>query len=207
MSNEVKGMKHTLPKPRANIGRSMQDVSQEVIRRAAEGDTEAFEEILTCYGDLVFNVSLRVLRSREDAQEATQDVFLTLHRKLRDFEGRSSLKTWIYRIAMNTAINYSRKVIPVRDRTVEYDETAGDGYAGQVSDRTEQEYAEHVVDQLLGLLSSEQRSCVVLRNIEGMSYEQIAQTLGIDINSVRSRLKRARDKMMARKEEVMRDGL
>ena len=186
----------------------MQDIAEDVIMRAARGDSDAFEEILKGYGDLVFNVSLRVLRHRQDAEEVSQDVFWTLYKKLRDFEGRSSLKTWIYRITMNAAINYAKRTARMKDRTVEYDEEAfGTDQHGGGPDVAEKEYAENVVQRLLDLLSPEQRACVVLRNIEGMSYEEIAQTLGIDINSVRSRLKRARDKMLAARKEVMQHEL
>ncbi len=186
----------------------MQDIAEDVIKRAIGGDINAFEEILKAYGDLVFNVSLRVLRQREDAEEVSQDVFLTLHKKLRDFQGRSSLKTWIYRITMNAAINYSKRTAKMNNRTVEYDEGALSlDQQGVMPDVAEKEYSENVVGRLLGLLSVEQRACVVLRNIEGMTYEEIARALGIDINSVRSRLKRARDKMLVVKEEVMQHEL
>ncbi|MFH0754395.1 MAG: sigma-70 family RNA polymerase sigma factor [Candidatus Omnitrophota bacterium] len=182
----------------------MQDISEDVIMRAKRGDTDAFEEILRTYGDLVYNVSLRVLRLREDAQEVSQEVFLTIHKKLRDFQGRSSLKTWIYRITINAAINYSKRTGKTKGRTVEYDETY-DALVRDVAIREleEGEYAHNVVNRLLGMLSTEQRVCMVLRNIEGLTYEQIAQTLGVDINAVRSRLKRARDKVLALKKEVM----
>ncbi|MBF0121874.1 MAG: RNA polymerase sigma factor [Candidatus Omnitrophica bacterium] len=180
----------------------MQDIAQDVIMRAAHGDRDAFEDILRAYGDLVFNVSLRVLRHRQDAEEVSQEVFLTLHKKLRDFEGRSSLKTWIYRITMNVAINYLKRTARMKDKTVAYDDEVLE-QEGRAPDVVEKEYTENVIQRLLESLSPEQRACIVLRSIEGLSYQQIAETLGIDINSVRSRLKRAREKMLAMKEEVM----
>ncbi len=182
----------------------MQDVAKDVIDRAAEGDSDAFGEILKCYGDMVFNVSLRVLRNREDAEEVTQDVFLLLHRKLKGFEGRSSLKTWIYRITMNAALYRARGRDRMRKRTVTYDEQhSSNDQIVMPDDSVGKEYAQHTVTRLLGLLSVDQRACVVLRSIEGLSYEEIAKTLGIALSAVRSRLKRAREKMMASKSEVM----
>lgn len=183
----------------------MQDIREDVVNRAVHGDVDAFEEIVRAYGDLVFNVSLRMLKHRQDAEEVVQEVFLTVHRKLKSFAGQSKLKTWIYRITVNAAINYSRRTGRMRDRTVEYDEEALDpDHTRAVPDAADKEYAEHIIRHLLGLLSAEQRACVVLRSIEGLSYEQIAEALKIDVNSVRSRLKRARDKMLAAREEVMR---
>lgn len=186
----------------------MQDISEDVILRAARGESDAFEQILKAYGEVVYNVSLRVVRHKEDAEEVAQEVFLTLYRKLRGFEGRSSLKTWIYRITVNTAINFAKRAARMKDKTVGYDETNEPADAhSEAQERTEGEYAGKVVDRLLQMLSEEQRACIVLRNVEGLSYEEIAGALGININAVRSRLKRARERLLAVKEEVMADEL
>ena len=186
----------------------MQDISDEMIARSARGDVEAFEDIVRAYGDLVFNVGLRIVRNRQDAEEVAQEVFLTLHRKLGSFEGRSGLKTWIYRITVNTAINYAKRGAGVKNKTVEYDEdVAPIAQHGLMKEKVEMEYTANVVDKLLGMLSPQQRACIVLRSMEGLSYEDIARNMGIDINAVRSCLKRARDKMLAARKEVMRDGL
>jgi len=184
----------------------MPEIPAEVIKLAAQGDTDAFERILAAYGDFVFNVSLRMLRRREDAQEAAQEAFLTIYKKLCSFQQRSSLKTWIYRITVNTAINYSRRERRHRARAVSYDEESHP-VAVPAQLNTEAEYTGRMVDKLLGMLSEEQRACVVLRSIEGLSYEEIAAVLGIEVNAVRSRLKRAREKMLAVKSEVMTDAL
>jgi RNA polymerase sigma-70 factor (ECF subfamily) len=173
---------------------------------AAMGNMEAFEKIVEAYGDLVFNVSLRMLHNREDAEEVSQEVFMTVYRKLKDFEGRSSLKTWIYRIAVNVAIDHGRRLAGRRNRTVEYDE-AGDAATVEHAavEIAEAEYKKRTVDRLLGELSEGQRACMVLRSVEGLSYEEIAGVLKIDVNAVRSRLKRARERMLTLREEVMHD--
>ncbi|MBF0593589.1 MAG: sigma-70 family RNA polymerase sigma factor [Candidatus Omnitrophica bacterium] len=183
----------------------MLDIDDDVIRRAAQGDAGAFEAILKSYGDLVFNVSLRVVRHREDAEEVAQEVFLTIYRKLKDFQWRSSFKTWVYRVTINTAINYAKRVAGMKNRSVEYNEAvhAGESSPSDVQQSAEKEYAQGVVDRLLGELSEEQRACIVLRNMEGLKYEEIAGVLGIDINAVRSRLKRARVKLLSVRDEVM----
>jgi len=87
----------------------MQDITGNIIIRASEGDIDAFEMIYREYLDFVSNVAFRVVNTREDAEEVTQEVFLNIYRQLKYFRFESSLKTWIYRITVNTAINYSKK--------------------------------------------------------------------------------------------------
>ncbi|NLE64303.1 MAG: sigma-70 family RNA polymerase sigma factor [Elusimicrobia bacterium] len=183
----------------------MQDIKGDVVSRAGQGDLKALEMIFKAYGDLVFNVSLRIVNNREDAEEVSQDVLWIIARKIRSFEGRSSLKTWIYRITINAALRYARRNTG-KGRFVEYDDTINGGSGGNDVERAaDKEQAEAVVQGLLGELSEEQRACIVLRSMEGLSYEGIADVLGIRVNAVRSRLKRAREKLLSRRKEVMRD--
>src|SRR5262249_52880979 len=96
-----------------------------------------------------------------------------------------------------------KKISKFRARTVEYDETLAAGSVeNQVHETMDKEQREKIVEELLNAVGPEQRACVVLRNIEGLSYQEIAQTLKININTVRSRLKRAREKMMELKGKV-----
>lgn len=182
----------------------MQSVSDDVISKASQGDAGAFEEIFRAYADYVFNLTLRMIRSREDAEEVTQEVFIMVHRNLRNFKGQSSLKTWIYRIAVNATLNYLKKERVVRTKTVEYDEEVY-AYPGKDEQtvRNTKEYNERVINALLAELTPDQRACILLRNMDGLTYEEIAQALNIDMNAVRSRIKRARLKLIAVKKEVM----
>ena len=183
---------------------SDQEINLAVIERAASGDVAAFEVIYQAYSGFVFHVALRVCRGRDEAEEITQEVFMTVYRKLGSFRGQSSLKTWVYRVTVNTALNYLKRESRHRD-TVPADEQVLTAVAhpAVVSQMSEQEYQTTLVDRLLAGLTPEQRMCVVLRNMEGLSYEQIAQALKINLNAVRSRLKRAREKMIAMRGEVM----
>lgn len=185
----------------------MKDVSSEVIERAAAGDVGAFEEIYRTYADHVYNISLRILRNREDAGEIVQEVFVIMHSRLKEFRAESSLSTWLYRVTVNTSINYYRKRGKERSRTVEYDDAFSGSVLPDVTHKAENDYKEGLIRRLLDILSPEQRVCMILRAIEGLTYEQIAAALDVNINVVRSRLKRGREKLMGIKEEVMADEL
>lgn len=182
----------------------MQDIPKETVSRAAGGDPEAFEEIYKAYFRFVGNVAFRMLNNRQDAEEVTQEVFLSIHRQLKNFRFEASLKTWIYRITFNYAINYSKKAARQQPAAVEYND-ALEGGPPEIHQAVDREYHEKVIAALLNALDSHQRSCIILRSIEGLSYQEIAQTLKIPINTVRSRIKRAREAMLAMKKEVIRN--
>lgn len=175
----------------------MQEISDDIIIQAAEGNIAAFEMIYKAASSFVYNVALRITYNKEDAEEVTQEVFLIMHSKLKQFRGESSLKTWVYRVAVNCAINFARKTKSQKNSSVEYEEHLAPRVDADVHKEIEKEDRDRAVDKILGSLNEEQRTCVILRNIEGLSYEQIAETLQININTVRSRLKRAREKILA----------
>jgi RNA polymerase sigma-70 factor (ECF subfamily) len=182
----------------------MQDISDDILVRASRGDTEAFKIIYDAASGFVYNVVYRVVGHKEDAEEVTQEVFLTVYHKLKDFRFQSSFKTWVYRVAVNSAINYAKKVSKERNRTVEYDEQLNAvGVPEEARAEMDRGVYRRTVDELLSKLNPEQRACVVLRNIEGLSYQEIAEALKININTVRSRLKRGRESLLALRKEVV----
>jgi RNA polymerase sigma-70 factor (ECF subfamily) len=179
----------------------MEDISKDILIKASQGDMPAFEQVYKASSSFVYNVALRVVNNREDALEVAQEVFMTIFHKLKDFRFESSFKTWAYRITANAAINFAKK--NSRVKTVPFEESFGDAsVASDVHAEMEQEDSEHLVEKLLGELNPDQRACVVLRDIQGLSYEEIAQALGININTVRSRLKRSREKLISLKKTV-----
>lgn len=185
----------------------MGDISEDIIKRAAAGDMEAFEQIYRGFSGLVYNTAFRITGNREDAREVTQDVFMTVYQKLNSFRFRSSLKTWIYRVAVNLSINRVRKMSRESGRSVEFD----DGLDYQASAHGVQPQVLHTTQEdaqtLLNVLNEDQRACITLRSIQGLSYEEIAETLKININTVRSRIKRAREKLMVFQKEVAKNEL
>ena len=182
----------------------MHDVSRETIVKAAQGDLAAFEAIFKQYSDYVFNIALRIAQNKEDAEEITQEVFLETYRKLSGFRFQSHLGTWIYRITINTAINFKKKNVKIV--TVTYNDAVLCPHTeNSINEKIEKEYKESFIDSLLRKLTPEQRRCLELRVLHGLSYRQIAKTLKINLSSVRSRLKRARKKLLDSKKEVILD--
>lgn len=184
----------------------MQDISDDTLVKASEGDLRSFETIYKAAAGFVYNVVFRVVGKKEDAEEVTQEVFMTVYHKLKDFRYQSSFKTWVYRIAVNSAINHAKKASKERNRTVEYDENLNAVHtSADAHTKIDREHQEQTVNALLNELNPEQRACMVLRNMEGLSYQQIAEALGININTVRSRLKRGRETLMSFGKEVIVD--
>lgn len=182
----------------------MQNITEEIINLAKEGDERSFEKIYQAYFSFVSNVSYRVVSTTEAAEEVTQEVFITIYRKIKGFRQESSLKTWIYRITVNCAIKYAQKKSKEKKRMVEYDENIlAAPNQRDVRNKIDDADNEKKVWELLGHLNLEQRTCIVLRTIEGLSYKEIAKTLKIPINTVRSRIKRARESMLALRKEVI----
>ncbi len=184
----------------------MDNITDNIIIEASEGNTEAFEHIYKEYSSFVYNVSFRVVSNIDEAEEIAQEVFITVFRKLKSFKFKSSLKTWVYRIAVNMAIDYARKRSREQDHAVLYEDNDKLSKAiDPLGEKLEREHQEKTISTLLEALSPDQRACIVLRSIEGLSYQEIAESLNININTVRSRLKRAREKLMALRKEMVKN--
>ncbi|MGE0268037.1 MAG: RNA polymerase sigma factor [Candidatus Omnitrophota bacterium] len=186
----------------------MDELSNDILEKAAQGNITAFEQIYKTYSRFVYNVAYRMAGNIEEAEEITQEVFITIHQKLEKFRFESSFKTWIYRITVNSSINYFKKMRKNQNKTVtfedqyEYEQPVHDVY-----NQMDKEANSSLIQKLLDQLNPDQKACMVLRNIEGLSYEQIADSLNININTVRTRLKRAREKLLSIKDEVMQNEL
>jgi RNA polymerase sigma-70 factor (ECF subfamily) len=175
----------------------IQEFSGETIIKASQGDINAFEQIYRATSNYVYNTALKITNNREEAEEVTQDVFLKIYNNLKYFQFRSNIKTWIYRITVNTAINYARRSWSQLARSVEYEEDILYRPTTEVlAQRLGKEEKQSLARRMLAFLNPEQRACVVLRDMQGLSYKQIAQTLRININTVRSRLRRARQALL-----------
>jgi RNA polymerase sigma-70 factor (ECF subfamily) len=184
----------------------MREITEEVLIKASEGDVGAFEVIYRATSGFVYNVVYRTARNAQDAEEVTQEVFLKIYRNLKFFRFGSSLKTWVYRIAVNCAVNHLKKSARESEKMGEYRKDA-DLRKAPENESAGIRRREETTKMLLSALSPDQRLCVILRSVEGLSYKEIAQVMKTGINTVRSRLKRAREKILAIRREVVKDGL
>ncbi|MEE8349031.1 MAG: sigma-70 family RNA polymerase sigma factor [Acidobacteriota bacterium] len=181
-----------------------QDTEDLVIRLKA-GDEIAFQEAFHLYKDLVYNLAFTLLTDKSEALDVTQEVFLTLHRKVNQFRGESTLKTWLYRVALNQAANrnrwwYRRR----RSRTISLSLTTpenGEKELELISDGVppdRQMLSSEVAQALrdgLDQLNFEQRAAVTLRDVHGLSYEEIAGAQGVHVGTVKSRIARGRTRL------------
>ncbi len=162
---------------------------QELVRRAAAGDREAFAVLFQRYAPRVYRTALRITGDPGEADDATQEVFLRLHDQLHRFEERSSFSTWIYRVTVNMAIDRTRASAR-RPASIEGVDAPGSGRAGDSAERGDLERA--VLGALSGL-SEKLRTVLVLRYLEELSYEEIADVLECSSGTVKSRLARAHE--------------
>jgi RNA polymerase sigma-70 factor (ECF subfamily) len=172
-----------------------------LIERCVAGDEDACAELVSEHQRTVFSLAVHLLGDREEALDLSQDVFLNVFRQLGRFRGQSALRTWIYRIVINQARNrqrwWRRRHRSEQVSLDEHLEHHGDlpAPAGQgAPDRAlgRKELASHL-RAALDRLPFEQRTAVVLREIDGLSYEEIAYSLGVAVGTIKSRLTRARD--------------
>lgn len=174
-----------------------------LIRRLRERDEKAFREIVELYGDLVFNLTYRMLGNREEAEDLAQEVFISVFKHIDKFRGDSKFTTWLYRITANHCKNRIKYLSRRHDRRrSEYDETlhqqgveAGLTAPSRVArpdKHLEGVQLERLMQVCLAELESDQRILIVLRDIEELSYGEICNITNLPEGTVKSRLHRAR---------------
>ncbi|MFI5765742.1 RNA polymerase sigma factor [Streptomyces sp. NPDC051563] len=159
--------------------------------RAAEGDEEAFEVLVRRYGPAMLRLAAGLLGSAAEAEDTVQEAFVSVWRKLPEFRGDAAFGTWLHRIVTNRCLNALRARRPVTDID-ELPERAAPEHQSSPERAAESQAAVHALGKALAALSPEQRACWVLREIEAVPYETIAQTVGISQEAVRARVFRAR---------------
>jgi RNA polymerase sigma-70 factor (ECF subfamily) len=164
-----------------------------LIAATLAGDTAAFGRLVGAYQDRLYNSLLRVLGSAEDAADITQDAFVQAFTKLDTFRGSSAFYTWLYRIAYNLAMSHARREHKAAslDGMKAIGEEPMDGAPAVETGLIQQERIE-LVHAALAQLGMDYRHILVLREIDGYSYEEIAEILELPVGTVRSRLFRAR---------------
>ena len=182
------------------------DVSElDLVRRCQAGDTEAFDELVTRNRTRVFSMIYNMVHSEQDAWDLAQDSFLKAWKSIERFRGQSSFYTWVYRIVMNVTIDWLRKK-HVKGAGAEFDDATllkevdpasktvpkAEALPYETMERGE---IRARIDQAIAQLSPEQRAVILMKEIEGMQYHEIAEALGCSIGTVMSRLFYARKKL------------
>ena len=181
-----------------------------LVDRFKGGDASAFDEMVSRYWDRIFSMVNQLLRNPQDAEEVTQDAFIRAHRGLANFRGDSAFSTWLYQIATNLARNrywywWRRK----RDKSVSFDAPMGPDNDTTLAEiiPAEVETPDDItvsrefvarIGKGMERLGTKHREILVLRNIKNMSYEEIAQVLGISVGTVKSRIARARESLRSK---------
>jgi len=192
---------------RAQAAQAAREADRELVARAKAGDPEAFRELFDRYNRRAYSLAYGMLRNADDALDVVQEGFIKAHRYLDKFEGNSSFYTWLYRIVSNLAIDHIRKA--KRARNVDFD-GALDQRAADAADDTSlsptllgsnpqkalarREIREQI-DDALGQLSDNHRAVLVMRELEGMTYEEMAQAMDCSKGTIMSRLFHARKNM------------
>ena len=168
---------------------------RELIARLQKRDETAFEELLRQYEKKVYTLCFRMCGNSEDAEEAAQDTFLALWRGIDRFRQESSLSTWIYRLASNACIDLLRRrkkqgsSLSLDDEELFLDAVDP---APRPQDAVEHREAQKLLQEGLSALPEEYRKVLILREIEGLSYTEIAESASLELGTVKSRISRGR---------------
>ena len=172
---------------------------QELVARAKSGDDEAFAQLMRDNETRIYNLTLRMTGNPEDAMDLAQEAFLNAWRGLKFFKGDSAFSTWVYRLASNACIDHLRRKKRRKDIDLPMPVDEEDDSLPDIPDerfRPEQELERQELRQAvadgLSQLSNEHRQVLVMREINGLSYQEIADVLDLEAGTVKSRIARAR---------------
>jgi RNA polymerase sigma-70 factor, ECF subfamily len=182
------------------------DVSElDLVKRCQDGDSGAFDELVTRYRTRVFGMIYNMVHSEPDAWDLAQDSFVKAWKSIKRFRGQSSFYTWIYRIVMNVTIDWLRKK-QIKAGGAEFDDSIQlkevdpasktmPKADAMPSEQLEQREIRSEIDKAIAQLSPEHRAVILMKEIDGMQYHEIAEALGCSIGTVMSRLFYARKKL------------
>ena len=175
----------------------------EMISRCQQGDQEALKEIFNKYHKKVYRIAYGVVRHREEAHDIVQEVFIKLFRSIKNFKGKSHFYTYLYRMVMNTAIDHARKT--GKQFISSLDEEGSFEPSDELEKGPErillQKELEERVKGAMEKLPAEQRAALIFRDVEGLSYQEMAEAMGCSIGTVMSRLHYGRKRI----QELLKD--
>ena len=171
----------------------------DLILEIRRGNQASFEELISRYAAKAFSLATRFTKSQQDAEEVLQDVFVTVHRKINNFEGKSSFSSWLYRITVNASLMKLRK--KRRDQTVSIEDmlphvqdmpTSKNGEIADLDHLTYRSQLRTVLENAIRKLPEEYRPVFVLRDVDGLTNREVSKILNITVPAVKSRLHRSR---------------
>jgi RNA polymerase sigma-70 factor (ECF subfamily) len=180
---------------------SDRDIDQQLVERVQRGDKAAFDLLVSKYQRKIFRLLSRLIRDPTEIEDVAQEAFIKAYRALPNFRGESAFYTWLYRIAINTAKNYlvslGRRAPTTTEADIEDAETFDDGdHLRDLNTPDSMLLTKQVaeaVNRAIDQLPEDLRTAIVLRELEGLSYEEIAESMRCPIGTVRSRIFRARE--------------
>jgi len=178
----------------------VQDIQteHELINRAGRGDQAAFEQLLSAQEGRMYAVALRMCGNREDAQDCMQEAMIRIFRAISTFKGQSSFATWVYRITMNSCLDELRRR---KARTsTSLDAMLENGFSPTDENDTPEHHSlqseqRRLLERAIADLPEDMRAAIVLRDIQGCSYDEIAQTLDTNVGTIKSRISRGRERL------------
>ncbi len=180
---------------------SERDIDWQLVERVQRGDKRAFDLLVAKYQRKLFRLLSRLIRDQAEIEDVAQEAFIKAYRALPNFRGESAFYTWLYRIAINTAKNYlvaqGRRAPTQTETEIEDAENFEDGEALRTEDTPDRmllsKQVAEAVNRAIERLPEDLRTAIVLRELEGLSYEEIAVSMNCPIGTVRSRIFRARE--------------
>ena len=179
-----------------------------LVRQCQNGDTAAMQRLIVKYQDRIYNVIFKICANKEDAAELTQETFVKFIEKINTFRMQSAFYTWLFRIAVNLSLNFCRRRFKVPMQSIDAamspeEENARAHLVSYLADESEIDPAAvaqnkevgEIIEKALARLEDKQRAAVVLRDIEGMAYSEIAEALEVELGTVKSRLSRGRESL------------
>ena len=176
----------------------MESREKDLIARASEGDASAFNQLMEMHERRMYAVALRMCANREDAQDCLQEAMLRVYRAIGSFKGQSTFSTWLYRITMNTCLDELRR--KKNKQSASLDNLLDQGWSPTDTAASPEKHA--LMTEMRGELArsikelpEDMRAAVVLRDVQGFAYDEIAEMLETNVGTIKSRISRGREKL------------
>lgn len=174
-----------------------------LVKKAQKGDGKAFEALMDEYFKKIYNIAFRMTNNADDAADITQEIMIKLFKNIASFKGDSKFSTWVYRVATNTCLDELKKIRRNSHTSINAEYDTGEGemtFDMPDTQPTPEQYIEKkelsgMVAKAIEKLSAEHRAAIVLRDIRGFSYEEIAAVFKCSVGTVKSRISRARGQL------------